>query len=91
MKTIQGVSDKVVVEVVQDKEKKVRGIIVPETVKTEPQEYGIVTSVGPAVEGIEVGDTIIFHRNGGQAIIFNGKIMRVLNYTEVYGVLVDGK
>jgi co-chaperonin GroES (HSP10) len=85
---IQAINDIVIAEeVIKTEETLNSGIILPQTIKMEPQKYGIVTSVGEQVTNVKVGDTIIFHQAGGQAIMINGKISRVLKNPEVYGIV----
>jgi co-chaperonin GroES (HSP10) len=87
MKNIQAINDMIVVEeVIKEEEKTEAGIIVPATIKMEPQKYGRVLSVGEKVTNVKVGDIIVFHQAGGQAVIINGVIQRVLKNDEVYGL-----
>jgi co-chaperonin GroES (HSP10) len=88
MKSIQAINDMVVVdEITKEEEKTEAGIIVPSIVKMEPQKYGKVLSIGSDVEGISVGDIVVFHQAGGQAIYMNGVVGRVLKSNEIYGIL----
>jgi co-chaperonin GroES (HSP10) len=89
MKTVQAVNDKVVVEILKQKEATNGGIIVPENVINEPQLYGRVMSVGENITTINPGDTLLFHRNGGQDIVLDRRVIKVLSYAEVYGILKD--
>jgi chaperonin GroES len=88
MKNIKAINDMIIVkEVIKEEEKTEAGIFIPSTIKMEPQKYGKVLSVGDQVTKILVGDTIVFHPAGGQAVIMNGEIQRVLKENEVYGIL----
>ena len=89
MQTIQAVNDKVVVEVLKQKNSTKGGIIVPETVINEPQLYGKVMSVGEDISTIKPGDILLFHRNGGQDIVLDRRVIKVLTYPEIYGILED--
>lgn len=91
MKKIVAINDHVVVEVITPKTEKITdgGIVVPLNVETEPQKYGKVVSVGESVTTIKVGDNIIFAKHGGQDIILNGKIIKVLKLGEVYGIIEE--
>lgn len=66
------------------------GLIVPSTVN-DPQAYGRVLSAGEEVNCYKKGDIVIFHSNGGQVIVLENKLLRVLKEQEIYGVLVDTK
>jgi co-chaperonin GroES (HSP10) len=91
MKRIQAINDHVVVEeIIKTEDKTDAGIIIPQTVKMEPQKYGRVLSVGEDVDNIKYDDIVVFHPSGGQAVIINGIILRILKNDEVYGILVDG-
>ncbi len=62
------------------------GIIIPETAApTTPQLECKVVSVGEEVHTLELGDTIFCHLQGGQALMIDGVIYRVLKVGEVYG------
>ena len=88
MKSIKAINDMIVVEeVVKEEETTEGGIIVPSTIKMEPQKYGKVLSVGEKVKNIKVGNVIVFHQAGGQAILMNGVVGRILKNDEVYGIL----
>lgn len=66
------------------------GLIVP-TVVNDPQAYGRVMSVGEKVEYYKEGDIVVFHTNGGMAMILENKVLRVLKQDEIYGILTDEK
>ena len=83
---IQAVVDKVVVQEMKLETSK-GGLIIPESVQ-QPQAYGKVLSVGHKVEAdIKVGDVLIFHTNGGMAMVVEGKVLRCLMENEIYGVV----
>ena len=90
MKKINAVNNHVIVrEFLNVEKKKESGIIIPETIKAEPQKYGEVISAGEKVENVKTGDTIMFHQSGGQAVIVDGVIYRVLKNDEVYAVITE--
>jgi len=87
---VQAVEDKVVVELMTLKDNVTAGgIIIPDTVEKDPQKYGKVVSVGEKVSGINVGDILLFAKFGGQDIIIENKIFRVLGLPEIYGILKE--
>lgn len=87
---IQAINDHVIVaEIIKEEEILSFGIIIPPTVKMEPQKYGKILSKGELVKNVEIGDIIIFHQSGGQAIIINGVVQRVLKNSEIYGILQE--
>jgi co-chaperonin GroES (HSP10) len=66
------------------------GIVFPEGAG-DPQGYGKVLSVGDQVSGkqIKTDDIIVFHARGGQAVLLGKRLLRVLKYDEIYGLLED--
>lgn len=90
MKEIQAVNDHIVAQELSSEEMVTQGsIIIPSNVKMEPQKYGKVVSVGEKVTNVNVDDIVVFHQSGGQAILLNKIVYRVLKNDEVYGILKD--
>ena len=90
MRIVQAIKNNIVVEVLKEVKKTEGGIILPDTASGDPQKFGKVLSVGKDVEIIKEGDIIVFHANiGGQAIIIDRKILKVLKDDEVYGILKE--
>jgi co-chaperonin GroES (HSP10) len=89
MKKVEAIGDKIVVRVVFKQNVRESGIVIPETVKTEPQNQGVVESTGADVKYIKVGDTIFYHPRGGQDFIVDDIIYKVLGESEIYGVLKE--
>ena len=88
MKNIKAINDIVVAEeIIKREETTAGGLIVPQTVKVEPQKYGKVLSIGEKVDNVKVGDIIVFHQSAGQAVLLDGVIQRVLKKDEIYGIL----
>jgi chaperonin GroES len=86
MQIIQAVKDKIIVKIMKQEEKTEGGIIVPDSVVNEPQLYTEVISVGKDVDEINIGDTVLCHRNGGMDIVVKNQIYKVLKDDEVYGI-----
>lgn len=86
---IKAVDDKVFVEELKRTQTK-SGIIFPENAG-DPQAYGKVLSLGDDVANRQVkeGDVVVFHIRGGQVLLMEHHLMRVLKYDEIYGVLED--
>lgn len=91
MKLVKAVNDKIVVELVMEEKVTPGGIYIPVNADKDPQSYGIVLSVGEEVKNVKPGDLIIFHKNGGMAIMIDRKIMKVLTDREVYAVIEEEK
>lgn len=88
-KVVKAVNDKIVVELVMEEKVTPGGIYIPVNADRDPQSYGIVLSVGEEVKNIKEGDIVVFHKNGGMAIIVDKKILKVLTNKEVYGILSE--
>jgi len=90
MKTLKAVNDHIIGEIIKEDKMTDSGIIIPENVNP-PYKYVKVISVGEEVKTISPDDLIICHSNGGQDIMFDDKIMKVLKLPEVYGIVIDKK
>ena len=73
---LQPLGDRLIVEVLEDEETTISGIVLPDTAKEKPQR-GRVLSVGPGARDedgeyikmdVEVDDEIIFSKYGGTQI-----------------------
>lgn len=85
---IKAIVDKVVVQEMKIETSK-GGLIIPESVQ-QPQAYGRVISVGEGVKApIEEDMVLIFHVNGGMAMVVDGKVLRCLMENELYGIVQD--
>lgn len=92
MKTIQAVKDKVAVELLNYVEDTTEGgIVIPQTVsQNSSHRFGKVISIGNEVSEISSGDIIAFAKFGGQDIIMNNVIIKILCLGEIYGVIKEG-
>jgi len=91
---IKAIDDKVIVAELKRSQTSA-GILIPSTA-IEPQAYGRIMSLGPNVphwedesNNLKVGDIIVYHKMGGQAISMANKILCCVPYGEIYGVLED--
>lgn len=84
---IEALNDHVVVELIESiEETSDGGIIIPQSIVNRPQRYGKVISVGPNVEQpIKNDDLLIFAKHGGQDIMLNNIVLKVLKLSEIYG------
>jgi len=73
MKTIQAINDHVVAkEIIKKDEMTDGGILIPQTVKVEPQKYGEVLSIGEKVKNI---------KDWGESYLAREKISKEIPYT----------
>jgi len=84
---MQAVKDKVFVKLLKQEMLTKGGLVIPETVRKEPQKYGTVLSVGNDVKEILRNDVVMFHDRGGQIVMIDEEEYRILTDGEVYGVV----
>lgn len=92
---IRPLSDRIVVERIEQDEKTAGGIIIPDTAKEKPKQ-GKVLAVGPGAKDengkriamdVEAGDTVLFTQWAGNEIKLDGKDYLVLKESDVIGVI----
>ncbi len=88
---IQPLEDRVLIKPVEEKEKKLGSIIVPETAKEKPQ-VGIVEAVGTDEELrkiVKTGDKVIYGKYSGTEFELNGVNYLIIQKSDLLGVLKD--
>ena len=92
---LQPLGDRLIVEVLDEEETTVSGIVLPDTAKEKPQR-GRVLAVGPGPRDedgeyikmdLEEGDEIIFSKYGGTEIKYNGEEYLVLSSRDVLAIV----
>ena len=94
---VRPVGDRILVEAVEEKEKKGRkgGIIIPDTAKEKPME-SVVVAVGTGKTGddgkkvpfeVKKGDRVLVSKYGGTEIKLDGKEYKILNSDDVLAVI----
>ena len=87
--------DKVVVKRLEEEEKKVGGIIIPDTAKEKPMQ-GKVMAVGPGAwdkEGkrvppeVKKGDRVLFGKYSGTEVSIDGKEYVIMDSSDIYAIL----
>jgi chaperonin GroES len=90
--------DRVVVRRLEQEEKTVGGIIIPDTAKEKPQE-GEVVAVGPGARDehgelqtldLKVGDRVLFGKWSGSEVKIDGEELMIMKESDVMGV-IEGK
>ena len=82
----QPLGKRVLVERLEDVKTTASGIIIPDNAKEKPLS-GKVLAVSSEVEGVSVGDSVVFAEYGGTEVAFDGKTYLVLKIEDVLGVL----
>lgn len=62
------------------------GIVTPVQAQERPQE-GTVLAIGPKVEDVKVGDTILFGKHDGQENKIEGQAVLVMRESMVWGIV----
>ena len=87
--------DRVLIRRIEQEEKTVGGIIIPDTAKEKPME-GEVIAVGPGSRGddgklhpldVKVGDRILFGKWSGTEIKIEGEELMIMKESDVMGVI----
>jgi chaperonin GroES len=94
---LQPLGDRIIVEVLEEEETTVSGIVLPDTAKEKPQR-GRVLSVGPGERNKETGervpvdlaegDEIVFSKYGGTEIKVGTEDYLILRETDVLAKVV---
>lgn len=92
---LKPLADRVVVEVLEEKEKSVGGIVLPDTAKEKPQE-GKVVAVGPGkildngekrpLE-VKVGDRVIFSKYAGTEVKVDDKEYLIMKESDILAIV----
>ncbi|RRD54894.1 co-chaperone GroES [Campylobacter rectus] len=82
----QPLGKRVLVERLEDVKTTASGIIIPDNAKEKPLS-GKVLAVSSEVEGVSVGDSVVFAKYGGTEVVLEGKTYLVLKIEDVLGIL----
>jgi chaperonin GroES len=96
---LQPLGDRVIVEVLEEEETTVSGIVLPDTAKEKPQK-GKVLSVGPGARDedgeyikmdVEEGDVVIFSKYGGTEIKVGSDDVLILRESDILAKVVGDR
>ena len=94
---LQPLGDRLIVEVLEEEEITVSGIVLPDTAKEKPQR-GKVLAVGPGKLldsgkrgelSVSVGDEVIYGKYGGTDIEVGGDDVKILRESDILAKVVD--
>ncbi len=88
--------DRVVVKVLEEEEKTVSGIVLPDTAKEKPQKATVI-AVGPGRydDGklvpldLKEGDTVLFSKYGGTEVKVEGEELLVLRASDILAKIAE--
>ena len=95
MKKFKPLQDRILVKRLEEQEIKKGGIIIPDSVKEQPQEAEVV-AVGPGKVtrngklqpmSVKVGDKILFGKYSGNEVKLDGEEYLIMREEDVLGVL----
>ena len=93
---LQPLGDRLIVEVLDEEEQTISGIVLPDTAKEKPQR-GKILAVGPGARDedgdyikmdVEVGDEVIFSKYGGTEIKVGTDDVLILRESDVLAKVV---
>ena len=92
---IKPLGDRVLVELVEEKETKKGGIIIPDSAKEKPQEGEVVAlgtgkldESGKKIEfTVKKGDKVLISKYGGTEIKLDGVAYQILREDDILGIL----
>ena len=96
---LQPLGDRVIVEVLDEEETTVSGIVLPDTAKEKPQK-GKVLAVGPGARDedgeyismdVEEGDIVIFSKYGGTEIKVGSEDVLILRESDILAKVVGDR
>ena len=91
---LQPLGDRLIVEVLDEEEMTVSGIVLPDTAKEKPQR-GKVLAVGPGPRDedgkhipmdVKVGDVVVYSKYGGTEITIDGQDVLILTGRDVLAI-----
>jgi chaperonin GroES len=96
---LQPLGDRLIVEVLEEEETTVSGIVLPDTAKEKPQR-GRVLAVGPGARDedgeyikmdVEVDDEVIFSKYGGTELKLGGEDVLILRESDILAKVVGDR
>jgi len=95
---LRPLGDRLIIEPLEQEERTVSGLFIPETAKEKPQQ-GVVLAVGPGAfkedkaervpMDVKTGDKVLFAKYAGNEIKLDGKEIKILKESEVLAVIED--
>jgi chaperonin GroES len=85
---VKPLSDRVIVQPLEEKEVKKGGIIIPDTAKEKPQEGTVVAlGTGKLDDNGKVGDKVLISKYGGTEIKIDGENYLIMREDDILGII----
>ncbi len=95
---VRPLHDRLIVQLIEDAEQQVGGVIIPETAKEKPQQGKVIAAgkgkvrKGGSIQPLDVkaGDTVLLGKYSGTEIKLNGEDYVIVREDEILGVIEVG-
>jgi len=92
---IRPLGDRILVKTEEPKEKKIGGIIIPDTVKEKPQEGTVVAAGKGKIDqngkiipmDVKVGDKVLYGKYSGSEVKIENEAYLIMSQEDVLGIL----
>ncbi|WP_413854295.1 co-chaperone GroES [Candidatus Ruminimicrobium bovinum] len=92
---IRPLGDRILVKTEEPKEKKIGGIIIPDTVKEKPQEGTVVAAGKGKIDqngkiipmDVKVGDKVLYGKYSGSEVKIDNEAYLIMSQEDVLGIL----
>ena len=92
---VRPLHDRLIVQLIEEGEQQVGGIIIPDTAKEKPQQGKVIAAGKGKVRDdgsvqpldVKAGDTVLFGKYSGSEIKLDGEEFMIMREDEVLGVL----
>ena len=92
---VRPLHDRLIVQLIEEGEQQVGGIIIPDTAKEKPQQGTVVAAGKGKVRedgtvqpmDVKAGDTVLFGKYSGSEIKLDGEEFMIMREDEILGVL----
>ncbi len=92
---VRPLHDRLIVQLIEEGEQQVGGIIIPDTAKEKPQQGKVIAAGNGKVRDdgsvqpmdVKAGDTVLFGKYSGSEIKLDGEEFMIMREDEILGVL----
>jgi len=92
---VRPLHDRLIVQLIEEGEQQVGGIIIPDTAKEKPQQGTVIAAGKGKVRedgtvqpmDVKAGDTVLFGKYSGSEIKLDGEELMIMREDEILGVL----